>query len=171
MDDERNSEGGPGAGLGATWTEAPWFRPGLLFGAGLLVGWWLFGWWLWPARWDGADLSDLNLEGQATYVQMVADLYQQEDGRDDRLARAERRLGGFDEASLDRVLGLMVAPGRDPVDAQHARLLAAAVGVVPEAPAPFSLRRWICPRRYTRTKEKTSSLPTTCAVASMRPNA
>ncbi len=105
--------------------------PLVVFGLGLLLGWWLLGWWVYPVVWTDAAPADLHAEWQRTYVQLVADTYV----RDDDLEAARWRLDGIQGEALADVLSHLVFAGADPMGRQNARRLATNLAVALAEPA------------------------------------
>lgn len=76
------------------------FQLGLVFLAGLLIGWLVLGWWLWPVQWTNALPWHLQSSYQERYLELVAETFwYSKDIRDARQA-----LEGWDDAELAELL-------------------------------------------------------------------
>lgn len=98
---------------------------GLVFLAGLLLGWVVIGWWLWPVKWTNSEPWLLRPEHQRTFVGLVADDYWHT--RD--VSRARQALAGWDDEALTNLMATMQSQASSPEECQHLAALADALAL------------------------------------------
>ncbi|MBC8248431.1 MAG: hypothetical protein H8E90_02030 [Anaerolineales bacterium] len=108
---------------------------GLIFLAGLLLGWIVIGWWLWPLKWIDTDPWDLRPEHQRRFVELVAEDY----GHTKDVSRAKEALAGWDDEALADLLATVQDQAPSPEVRQRLAALAAALEL-PESEAPASTK-------------------------------
>lgn len=96
---------------------------GLVFLAGLLLGWLTIGWWLWPVDWIDADPWDLRAEHQERYVALVAKDYAQAGNAD----QARGAMAGWDDQTLADLLAAMQEAAPDLTTSRQLADLASAL--------------------------------------------
>jgi hypothetical protein len=101
---------------------------GLVFLAGLLLGWLVIGWWLWPVQWTNSKPWLLTPEHQRTFIGLVADEYWHT--RD--ISRARGALAGWGDEALTNLLATMQSQTSSAEERQHLATLAEALAL----PAP-----------------------------------
>lgn len=94
-----------------------WLR-GLVFAAGVLLGWLVIGWWLWPVQWSNSSPWQLAPQYQRAYIRMVAEEF----GRTSDVFWAKETLTGWDRREL---ADLLAAIQNETTDAETRRRLTA----------------------------------------------
>ncbi len=76
---------------------------GLVFLAGIVLGWTVIGWWLWPVTWTNSSPWDLNPQHQRTYVLLVAENF----WRTSDVAKAKAAVAGWNPDDLAELINTM----------------------------------------------------------------
>lgn len=101
----------------------PGLQLALVFGAGVLVGWFLIGWWLWPVDWQNSAPWQLSLTYQKTYIALVADRFWQTSD----VAQLQRDVAGWKQQDLLRLIEQMQRETTDPEARKHLTTLGEAL--------------------------------------------
>lgn len=133
-------------------------RFGLIFAAGLLLGWLVIGWWLWPVQWINTDPWHLRRKYRKTYVSLVAEnFWWTKDVR-----QAQEALAGWDDEELAELLVAMQREAASPDERQQLAALARAL----EIPIPKeSLWHAVLGRKAIFLSSALSAMPLTAAIA------
>ena len=101
------------------------YLPGLVFVAGLLLGWLIIGWWLWPVQWTNTAPWHLHREHQKTYIGLVAENFWWTKD----IHHAREALAGWDDEAVTELLATMERESSSPETRQQLAALAEALGM------------------------------------------
>ena len=133
------------------------YLPGLIFVAGLLLGWLVVGWWLWPVQWTNADPWHLRQRHQKTYISLVAESFWWTSD----IHRAREALAGWDGEAVAELLATMEREASSPEARQQLAALAEAL----EMPtAEESLWASLLSQKAILLSVIVSALPLTAAI-------
>ncbi len=130
---------------------------GLIFAAGLLLGWLVIGWWLWPVQWTNSVPWRLSREHQKTYVSLVAQNY----WWTKELQQTRDALAGWDDEALAELLVTMEREASSPEARQQLAALAEALEISTPAESFWTT---VLSQKVFLLSSVLSALPLTAAI-------